>query len=218
MKQVFVVGTVHAENGQANPAELVAILERIQPEVVFLEAPVGRIDEYLEGPEPSLEAIAVSHYRQGRSVELVAVDRPTPVGEFFHRDRELNREIEVRSPEYCRAIDLHSQYTYVHGFHYLNSEQCAQLGSDLRDAMLSTLRVIADPRLDALFQLWLDTNRLREEEMMTNIERQCRTGTFRTSVLLTGAAHRPGLMRLARERAPGGDSGAVWDFNASLEP
>ena len=42
MNRVALVRTVHDEVGQANVLELHAILERIQPEVVFLEVPPMR--------------------------------------------------------------------------------------------------------------------------------------------------------------------------------
>ena len=37
MTRVSLVCTVHEESGQANVSELCAILERIQPEAIFLE-------------------------------------------------------------------------------------------------------------------------------------------------------------------------------------
>jgi len=39
MKRIAVVGTVHEEKGLANVPGLLAILERIQPELIFLEIP-----------------------------------------------------------------------------------------------------------------------------------------------------------------------------------
>ncbi len=62
MKRVSVVGTRHEEKGCANSSELLAILERIKPEVIFLECPPAAFDAYFNGDPGNLEAIAVSRY------------------------------------------------------------------------------------------------------------------------------------------------------------
>src|SRR5947208_862674 len=46
MNSVSLVGTVHDEFGRANVSELRAILERIRPEVIFLEVPLAAFDDY----------------------------------------------------------------------------------------------------------------------------------------------------------------------------
>jgi hypothetical protein len=75
MTRVSVVCTVHEETGYANVLELRAILERIQPEVIFLEVPPPAFDDYYENcGQQNLESMAVRQYRQGHQVELVPVD------------------------------------------------------------------------------------------------------------------------------------------------
>ena len=60
MKRVSVVGTRHEEKGRGNSSDLLAILERIKPEVIFLECPPAAFDAYFNGDPGNLEAIAVS--------------------------------------------------------------------------------------------------------------------------------------------------------------
>lgn len=217
MAQVIVVGTVHAEKGLANVEELVTILEHFQPQVIFLEVPVGHLDEYFARPELSLEACAVNRYLVDRAVPLVAVDRPTPPADFFQNDEQLHREIERRSPQYCRAIDHHIHLTREQGFEYLNSYRCMRLGADFDNAIVSTLREIGDPAQIALHQLWLDTNRLREEEIVTNVERHAAETPFSVGMLLIGVAHLPGLMRASRDCFAAGTVITRWEFSAALD-
>ena len=47
MKRVSLVGTVHKEKGLASASALLAILERIRPEVFFLEASSEASGDYL---------------------------------------------------------------------------------------------------------------------------------------------------------------------------
>jgi len=91
MKRVSLVGTVHEEAGLASISGLLGILERITPEVIFLEIPSGAFDDYSKGSRRNLESTAVSRYREMRHVDLVPVDLPTPDAEFFKNNEDLYR-------------------------------------------------------------------------------------------------------------------------------
>src|SRR5437762_14377284 len=81
MNSVSMVGTVHDELGRANVSELRAILERIRPEVIYLQAPLAALDDYyVICSRSNLESIGVRRYRDSQQLKLVPVDRPTPVG------------------------------------------------------------------------------------------------------------------------------------------
>jgi hypothetical protein len=45
MTRISLIGTVHGESGRANVSALVAILERIRPEVIFLELPTDAFED-----------------------------------------------------------------------------------------------------------------------------------------------------------------------------
>jgi hypothetical protein len=84
MSSVSVICTVHEEMGLANVSELRAILERIQPEVIFLEVPPVAFDDYYENcSRQNLESVAVTQYRQGRQVDLVSGRSTNPNGGLF---------------------------------------------------------------------------------------------------------------------------------------
>jgi hypothetical protein len=80
MNSVSLVCTVHGPMELAS--ELCAILERIQPEVIFLEVHPVALKDYLENSQ-NVEAKAVRQYRVGRQADLVPVDLPTPAREYF---------------------------------------------------------------------------------------------------------------------------------------
>src|SRR5436189_2424507 len=218
MKRVSVVGTRHEENGRANSSELLAILERIKPEVIFLECPPAAFDAYFNGDPGNLDAIAVSRYCENHNVDLIPVDLPTPEGDFFANDRDLHRRIERTSPDYRRLVDWHSQNVTAHGFAYLNSKDCSDLFSQLHEAMLAAIEKDVDHRLLAeVYDLWIRTNELRDKGMMKNIENHCRQASFGSAAFLVGAAHRQSIINLSR-RAPGAASSTIqWDFAGFLE-
>jgi len=217
MKRVSVVFTEHEENGLANTSGLLAILERIKPEVIFLECPPAAFVDYLNGTHAKLEPTAASRYRENHRVDLIPVDLPTPDEDFFAKHRDLNRRIERTSPDYRRLVDWHSQNVTAHGFAYLNSKDCSDLFSQLHEAMLAAIEKDVDHRLLAeVYDLWIRTNELRDKGMMKKIENHCRQASFSSAAFLVGAAHRESIINLSR-RAPGAASSTIqWDFAGSF--
>ena len=217
MTCVSVVATYHGERGLTNASALVTILERIKPEVIFLECPPAAFDSYLNGAYAELEPAAVNRYRENHRVDLIPVDLPTPDEDFFANDARLHTRIEKTSPDYCRLVDWNSQYVSKHGFPYLNSEYCSALFAELHEAMLAAIVQLRDRELAELYELSNRTKERREEEMMKNLERYCTQTSFSSGAFLVGAAHRQSIIDMSR-RQPGGDSSTIqWDFARFLE-
>lgn len=218
MKRVSVVGTVHEEKGSASISGLLAILERIKPEVIFLEIPPAAFGDHFNGSRRNLESTAVSRYRENHRVDLIPVDLPTPDEDFFAKHRDLNRRIERTSPDYRRLVDWHSQNVSEHGFGYLNSKDCSDLFSQLHEAMLAAIEQDVDHRLLAeVYDLWIRTIELRDRAMMKNIENYCRLASFSSAAFLVGAAHRQSIIDLSRTELGAASSTIQWDFAGFLE-
>lgn len=211
-----VVGTVHEENGLANVSGLLAILERIQPEVIFLECPPAAFDDYLNSARRTLESTAVSRYRELHRVDLVPVDLPTPEEDFFRSDRDLHDRVRRTGPEYFRLVSRHRQYVSAYGFAYLNSEHCSEFWSQLHEVMLAAIDKLADHRLAERYESWIRTNELRDRGMMKNIEHHCRETSFSSGAFLVGAAHRQSIIDLTRRQPGAGSSSIQWKFAGFL--
>ena len=213
MNCVSLVCTVHEEKGLANVSELRAILERIRPEVIFLEVPPTAFDDYFKiCSRKNLESTAVRSYRESRKVEIVPVDLPTPEEDFFENNQYLFERIEENSHEYRRLIDLHSAYVSAYGFAYLNSEHCSKLWSDVYLEMLSTLSRMDDSRLVELYELWKKTIDHRDKEMMENVLTYCGKKAFDKGVFLVGASHRQSIIDKGREQSAVNSTKIQWDF------
>jgi hypothetical protein len=219
MKRVSVIFTEHEENGLANIAGLVGILERIKPEVIFLECPPSAFDNYLKGTHAKLESTAVNRYREIHPVELVPVDLPTPDAAFFANYRDFIERIARTGPEYDRLARLHREYVCAYGFAYLNSAHCSDLFSKLHEASLTALARLADEKLAERYDSWIETNKARERGMMTNIENHSRRVPFSRAAFLVGAAHRQSIIDLSASE-PGATSSTIqWDFaSIPVEP
>ena len=192
--RVWLIGTVHAEDGLANVTRLLAILERIRPEVIFLECPPDALDAYLSGAVNNLESTAVRRFREHQPVTLVPVDLPTPGSAFFRDAKDFSGSIEKRSAEYCRLVDQNSRSVAQHGFPDLNSERCSQRWTDIYSAMREAIEELDDDRLAGLYSMWTNTHELREEAMIGAIDDYSSREPFETGVLLIGAAHRRSIL------------------------
>lgn len=129
MKRVSVVFTVHKEKGLADASRLLALLERIDPEVIFLECADAGLEDYLNGTTHPLEAAAVARYRAIHSVDLIPVDIPIAAQDYLRNVQELGERIDSPGNDCRRLITWHTNYVRDLGFAYLNSEYCSALKS-----------------------------------------------------------------------------------------
>lgn len=213
MNSVSLVCTVHEEMGLASVSELRAILERFQPQVIFLEVPPAAFCDYYENcSRQNLESKAVTQYREGHRVDLVPVDLPTPSEEFFLRFENLRQRIRNDSSEYRRLMKWDSDFIVGSGFAYLNSEHCSELWSNVHQEMASAIMRMDDPSLVEAFDLWNETLYRREKEMVKRIQIYCSQNVFGRGMFLVGAAHRRGIINMARQQTPVDSTRIRWEF------
>jgi hypothetical protein len=217
MSRVSLVCTVHDELGLANVSELSAILERIQPEVIFLEVPPAAFGDYYENcSQQNLESIAVRRYREDRHVELVAVDLATPENEFFWIHEQLRQRVRAASPEYRQLMRWDDDLLRKDGFSYLNSELCSALWSAVHQEIVNALKRIDDSKLIEHFASWNKTIDSRRKEMMDNIQRYCGSNAFNYGAFLVGAAHRQAIIGISREQSVLNPTCIQWDFTGHV--
>ncbi len=216
MTCILLVATIHDELGLATISALHAILERVRPEVIFLEVPSVAVAGPSEGSRSNLEPSAVRRYCEGKDVDLVPVDLPTPEESFFRDFRYLDRRIVATSPSYCRLVDQNSHDIATYGFPYLNSDRCSKAWSDIYEAMqIAVQRLKHDTRLREILESWKHTNELRDSAMLKGVDEYCLRSSCENGVLLVGAAHRQSLLSKSRE-ARGADAPRIEsaDFQA----
>jgi hypothetical protein len=214
MKYISLVCTVHEEEGLANIPKLCEILERIRPEVIFLECPPNALDQYLNGCTTNkLESVSVRQYRASNSVELVAVDLPTPDDRFFSDYRYLQERIAGKISESQRLVAWNKNYVRDRGFAYLNSEQCSKMRSEINADARAVVGSFKDQRLTEILELCNRTDDLRENEMMENILKYCGENSFEKGAFLIGAAHRHSIIDKSKRVSGEYPNHIQWDFS-----
>ena len=213
MKSISLICTVHEETGHANVSQLHLILERLNPQVIFLEVPESAMDDfYRTGHRRNLESTAIREFRERNRLELIPVDLPTPHESFFRDSNNLFKRIEgISSSGYRRLKLWDTNYVRDHGFAYLNSEYSEKMWSDIYDEMQAVIEKLNEPSLTRLFDQWVEANDLRENEMLRNIKQYCSSNSFHTGAFLIGAAHRKSVIKKIRKVFDECSSNVQWD-------
>jgi len=213
MKTISLVCTFHEERGITSITDLHKILERIQPDVIFLEAPIEwRGNSCLLQIVDSLESKAVSRYVARKPTELIPVDLPTPDESFFRKARNFYGEIEKHSYEYCRLIDQNRERMKKEGFAYLNSESNNKHHSDVHSAIVTTIENSGQKWLSEYYSGWRGVIERRDVEMLKNIDLYCKDHEFGKAVFLVGAAHRASIISKTGAWASPGASAVQWEY------
>lgn len=215
--RLTLIGTVHAESGRANVAELRAILDRHTPDVIFAEIPSVFLVDYLNGAHRTLESAAVVLYRERSPVKIVPVDLDKPSNEFFSLCEDMFKKVARTSPDYRRLVDQNRLDTLELGFPYLNSDRCAEAWECIYKEALEALEWIGDSKLRQTYDLWNKTNEERETGMIANIESYCVRHVLARGVFLVGAAHRKPIMEKVRKRQVTSGPGVSWDLSGAQE-
>ncbi|WP_321936278.1 hypothetical protein [Paraburkholderia sp. J8-2] len=214
--RISLIGTVHAESGRANLAELRTILERLQPDVIFAEIPTANLADYLDGSHGNFESAAVALYRKRRPVDVVPVDLNKPSDEFFRNSEEMFKKVERTCPEYRRLMDQTAS-TPRFSIPQQRSLRPSMDSHLRRGACSATVEWIGDARLGQIYALWSETNDRRELRMLENINGYWSRGALSHGVLLLDAGHRKAMVEKVQEQRGVGAPGVSWKLESSLE-
>ncbi len=190
MHNIVFISTIHKEVGKCNAEELYKIIDRLNPEVIFLEA----VDETYSAYEnylfstygvyhKKLELSAIQKYHQTRSFKYVPVCE-NYLSEAFHQKNKIvceNRDLQ-------KLIENSIYLAETYGFNFLNSSESMNLQEEMR--MLES-RILKDTDLDRIVKEDIDAY---ENPMIQNIYSYCKNHQFDTAIFMCGAAHRKSII------------------------
>ena len=215
LNHVLVICSVHRDTGLANASELLGLLERVRPDVIFLELSSSGFEGFFDGSRACLEATASSLYRDRHPVELVPVDLAPPGVEFARSADYLFDRIEAANPQYCRLRYLHHQLIGTRGFAYLNSVESKTRWSAIEQEMRATVEELGERRLNEAYASWTRAQELREAAMMKGVEDYARERPFGTGVFLVGLAHGHSILDKSRSDLGDDSTRVQWDILAT---
>lgn len=188
MFNIFIVFTVHLENGNCNAQELYKIIESIYPEIIFEELSEIAFDRcYNLQNLSTLETTAIKRYKQNHIIKHIPV-----VGKELEIHDKLT--IMTKNKSYCDLINKLSNFGKELGFQFLNSS----LSIEVFDQIKETEQLILKEKDDEiLYRINNNSDReidRYENEIIKNIYNYSKSNKYNNAILFLGAAHRKSLI------------------------
>lgn len=217
MPTIILLATVHKERGNCNSNELLKIIERIAPDVVFEEVPPSKFVEIYEGGSrrDSLETETIKTYLHTYPIAHFPVDLDID---------ELNEEHFLRNAK--KMLNTFDQYPDImhlrcqeeemaarYGFPYLNSEKYTVLSDHRKNLEKNTVRIINHQELSEIYKNWLDIINKREMEMIRKVYDYVATYNYNRGLLLVGAEHKKPIIEKIPAFENSNTTKLSWDFN-----
>ena len=212
MNKVIVIGTGHSESGACTSDELLKIVQKISPTVIFCEASPEIFPAMLKATETfnTPEIRAIRTIIENSPIEIVPVDLH---GDPFDGRLEAMFELFRNNyKEYFYATEIQAGETHRLGFSFLNSEDSDQIHRD-KDSMEKIFVARANhSELSKTHKDWLEWNDKRENHWINVIQDYFERNKIDTAVFLVGSAHRIRLMEKIKKFQ--GNSALIpsWDF------
>ena len=189
MNNITLISTEHRESGHCNSTELLRIVERISPQVIFEENPNDQhYQSYYnnENSFNSLEVQTIKKYKISHNLIHIPVDKP--INEYVSLqvlDMLSSKYREYQ--DYNKLIKEHCFLRDQYGFEYLNHNRCKVLVKIMNNF---EKQIIAQNDLHYFYNLFQGELELRENAMLENIYNYCIESEFEQAILFLGFMHR----------------------------
>ena len=190
MRHITFISTIHKEIGKCNAKELYKIIDKLSPEVIFLEAideTYSEYEKYLLSTygvyHKKLEISAIQKYNHNTSFQYVPVCE-NGLSDAFHKKIKLvcqNRELQ-------KLIDNFNYLAAENGFEFLNSLECINLQEEMR---VLESRILNNNEMDKTVKADIESY---EKSMIQNIYSYCNNNHFSSAIFMCGAAHRKSII------------------------
>ncbi len=190
MHSITFISTVHKQIGKCSADELCEILEKITPEVVFLEALEDTYSKYDQRRfldfrvfHEKLEIRALQKYSSVSQFEYVPV-----LGKGLADSFEKKFNLVCKNIHFQKILDHFNSIACMKGFDFLNSEESIELHEEMSKC---GDRILMDNELIQTFNNDIDKY---ENSMISNIYSFCVNTKFQNAVFMCGVAHRQSVI------------------------
>ena len=217
MRKVILIATVHKNRGICNSNELLKIIKRIEPEVIYEEVPPSKFTAiYEEGTRiDSLETATIKRYIQNHPIPHFPVD--LNIDELIEREFRIEVKKMFNTFDQYQEVQLmrlrHEELTEQLGFSYLNSEKCIRLFEHLHFLEEDILKMFNDEKFSKIYKNWLANLDKRENEMIKQIYSFSSEYNYERALFLVGAEHMKSIMKKISKFEENNKSNLSWDFN-----
>lgn len=206
---IILISTRHKEIGKCNADELCGIIEKIRPEVIFLEA----LHETYSSYDTTLLSFGIYH----RQLEIKALQKYGSKASFTYvpvLDSELSEALEEKFAIVCenrelqKLIDNYNSLVQENGFEFLNSDLSVMLHEEMR---ILECRLMNGNELSKVADKDVDEY---ENSMLRNIYSYSKDSEFNTAIFMCGSAHRKSIIEKIKAQE---EATPNWTFYSELK-
>ena len=190
MHHITFISTIHKEIGKCNHQELHKIIEKISPDVIFLEAIEETYSKYEHQLfstygqfHKKLEISAIQRYHNNNSFQYVPVCDIGLSENFNNKIKFVSQDLELQ-----KLIDNFNYLAKENGFDFLNSLECINLQEEMR---ILESHILDNIEMDKMIKADIEAY---EEPMIQNIISYCKSNKFNSAIFMCGAAHRKSII------------------------
>ncbi|MFD2726272.1 hypothetical protein [Hyunsoonleella rubra] len=204
MHHITFISTIHKEIGKCNANELFKIMDKLNPEVIFLEAideTYSEYDKFLHSNygvyHKKLEIAAIQKYNHNSSFQYVPVCA-IGLSDAFQKKIQLvtkHRELQI-------LIDNFNYRAAEKGFYFLNSSECIRLQEEMR---VLESQILNNNEMDKMVKEDIEAY---EKPMIENIHSYCKNNHFSAAIFMCGSAHRKSIIEKVNQMK----SDIKWSF------
>lgn len=207
MHNITLICTKHSEIGKCNSNELLNLIEKNNPTVIFEElSPITYKECYEHGRE-TLESTAIKIYLKDNVAKHIPV-----VGTEI--SDEVNKKFEInKTHSGCNRllVKLHA-LEYKYGFDYLNSKYVNQLFD-----VLARLEqdIVAFTKDEAITDIYNRANKnidIYENDIIENVYNYSASNKYDNALMFIGAAHRESMIEKIENYNEKQDIKLNWTF------
>lgn len=200
MPEILIILSSHKERGPFKASKLQAILDKEEPQVVYLEASKEEYSEF-----ETLESIAVKAYAVKKNISIIPAGlskTKEEIYESFQRYNYLSKVLETYSTEQYRELyDRHLRQEDIEGFNYLHSEEYGITQNKLHLLEEQIVRATGSKEYMGLYRWWVNLQDEREVSMLNQVTNHLANASYEKAVLIIGSEHRNSVLEKVKTDA-----------------
>jgi hypothetical protein len=204
MSRITLIYTRHEESGNCNSSQLLKIIERVQPEVIFEELSQANFQRaYNDETLHTLETTAIKRYITCHDVVHIPVDT-FPRGR--EHDENVNRLYSILTSgitqdafQLRQLIRQLSDLSGEYGFNFLNSSENDEYLNNLNSLKSRILELLKNDRLNRIHESEIQMINDRERQILRNIYTFKKENSFNEGLMFIGSGHRRSFPALIKK-------------------
>lgn len=189
MHNITLICTVHKDMGKCNSKELLKLIKKNKPDVIFEELSETTYRECYELGRETLESTAIKMYLEDNNINHIPVVG-TEISDEFNQKLEISKNHSGCNRLLNKLLTLQ----HVHGFDYLNSKYV----DDLFDVLFRQEQdIVAFSKDDVITNIYKRANRnidIYENDIVENVYNYRSSNKYNNALMFIGSAHRKSII------------------------